>query len=115
MAPIVPGLLVKPAMRSENSLGKATVMALNVVELAMMVMTRDATTRHMTSRDTRGAAAVPLLAGAWCRTHIAKATPSAAASKPGRMKAQRQPSNWQAMPVTSADDATPRLPQTPLM
>ena len=32
---------------------------------------------------------------------------------PGTMKAARQPKYCPTTPVTSADDATPRLPQTP--
>ena len=48
-----------------------------------------------------------------CTTISAKATPIRIVTIPGTMKAQRQPRYCPITPVTSADDATPRLPQTP--
>ncbi|MGY3651654.1 hypothetical protein ACVWW2_006945 [Bradyrhizobium sp. LM4.3] len=48
-----------------------------------------------------------------CTTIIANAMPIMIVATPGTMKAKRQPRYWPITPVTSADEATPRLPQTP--
>src|SRR5581483_10780443 len=51
------GLLVRSASRSANNLGKATVTALKVVEIAITTISSDTTTRHMSRLATRACAA----------------------------------------------------------
>ena len=60
MRPIPAGLVVRSASRSANSLGSATVTALNTVELAITVTTRAITTRRIAPFDTRAAGAACL-------------------------------------------------------
>src|SRR5271165_3395477 len=116
MSPISAGLVVSMVSRSANSFGNATVTALNVVELATIVTTSATTTRHIMSLDTRADAPDGLLAArtSW-RTRVMNVTPTPMVTTPGSANAHRQPRYCAITPVMTAEDATPRLPHTPLM
>ena len=60
MTPSNAGLLVTPASRSANSFGIATVMALNVVDIAITTISKASNTRHMSCLATLACAAACL-------------------------------------------------------
>jgi hypothetical protein len=89
-------------------------MALKVVEIAITTINKASSTRHMSCLAMRACAAACLEPDrSSCTTIMAKATPIRIVMMPGTTKAERQPKYCPITPVASADDATPRLPQTP--
>ena len=68
---------------------------------------------HEPSRAAAPACLWPVRAS-W-RTRPMNVTPTPIVTSPGSANAQRQPRYWAMTPVTTAEEATPKLPHNPLM